>query len=60
MKPLKTKVNITLDNDLVDELRLLAEKDDRPLSQYINVALKKHVRKADDKKARIDGQENKS
>lgn len=44
MRPLKTKVNITLDHDLVDELRVLAENDDRPLSQYINVVMKKHVR----------------
>lgn len=45
MKPLKEKVSITLDEDLVKILRQLAEADDRSLSQYINKALKEHVAK---------------
>lgn len=43
MKPLKTKVSLTLDNDLLDVLKKMAENDDRSLSQYINMALKKWV-----------------
>ena len=43
MKPLKTKISITIDEDLVEKLRIEAEKDGRPLSQYINVILKKHI-----------------
>lgn len=43
MKPLKTKVSITLDTDLVDQLKKMAETDDRSFSQYINLILKKHV-----------------
>lgn len=43
MKPLKTKVSLTLDNDLLESLKKLAENDDRSLSQYINMALKKWV-----------------
>lgn len=43
MKPLKTKVSITLDSDIVEKLKELAEKDDRSFSQYINMVLKEHV-----------------
>lgn len=43
MKPLKTKVSLTLDNDLLDVLKKMAENDDRSLSQYVNMALKKWV-----------------
>lgn len=43
MKPLKTKVSITLDHDLVENLKKLAEKDDRSFSQYINLVLKEWV-----------------
>ena len=39
MKPLKTKVSITLDNDLVVSLK----DDDRSFSQYINLILKDWV-----------------
>ncbi len=40
MKPLKTKVSITLDHDLVALLKEKAEADDRSFSQYINLILK--------------------
>ena len=40
MKPLKTKVSITLDTDLIEHLKILAEADDRSFSQYINLILK--------------------
>lgn len=43
MKPLKVKVSITLDEDLVLKIRELAEEDDRSFSQYINMALKNHI-----------------
>lgn len=45
MKPLKEKISITIDGDLLEELRMLAEKDDRSLSQYINIILKSYVNK---------------
>ena len=47
MKPLKTKVSITLDADLVESIRALAEADDRSFSQYINLVLKEWVKQAD-------------
>ena len=39
MKPLKNKVSITLDEDLVERIKQLAENDDRSFSQYINLVL---------------------
>ncbi len=43
MKPLKKKISITLDEDLIEKLKILAEDCDRSLSQYINLALKEHL-----------------
>lgn len=43
MKPLKEKVCITLDDDIVREIKRLAEEDDRSFSQYINLILRKHI-----------------
>ena len=43
MKPLKEKISITIDGDLLEKLREQAELDDRSLSQYINLILKKHM-----------------
>lgn len=43
MKPLKEKISITVDSDLLAVIRELAEDDDRSLSQYINIVLKKHI-----------------
>ncbi len=43
MKPLKEKVSITLDSDLLEKLRQKADYDCRPLSQYINLLLKKYL-----------------
>lgn len=46
MKPLKAKISITLDSDILDILKTLAEEDDRSLSQYINLIVKEHVKTA--------------
>lgn len=43
MKPLKTKVSITLDEDIVEKLKEQAEEDDRSFSQYVNMILKNWV-----------------
>ncbi len=43
MKPLKEKVSITLDSDLLEKLREKADYDCRPLSQYINLLLRKYL-----------------
>lgn len=46
MKPLKEKISITIDSDILELAREEAEKDDRSLSQYINLALKEYIKKA--------------
>ena len=48
MKPLKEKVSITLDNNIVEEIKLLAEEDDRSFSQYINMILKTYLKNIKD------------
>ena len=42
-KPYKQKVSISLDEDVINKIRELAEEDDRNFSQYINSILKKHI-----------------
>lgn len=49
-KPLKSKVSITLDDNVIERIKELAEKDDRSFSQYINMVLKKHISSKKDTK----------
>ena len=44
MKPLKEKISITIDSDLLEKIKTMAENDDRSLSQYINIVLKEHLK----------------
>lgn len=46
MKPLKEKVSITLDSDVIKEIKDMAEKDDRSFSQFINKILKDYISKS--------------
>lgn len=50
VKPLKEKISITIDEDILKKLKYLAECDDRSLSQYINLALKEHIRKEEERR----------
>ena len=45
MKPLKQAISLTLDNNVVQELRILAVESDRSVSSYINIILKEHLLK---------------
>ena len=47
MKPLKEKVSITLDENIVERIKELAEDDNRSFSQYINMVLKEWIKKVD-------------
>ncbi len=47
MRSLKQKVSITLDGDLIERLRILAEEQDRSFSQFINMALKEYLKRLD-------------
>ena len=48
MKPLKEKISITIDADLLEKLKIYAEDDDRSLSQYINMVLMEHIKNLND------------
>ena len=50
MKPLKDKISITIDSDLLEKVRIEAENDDRSLSQYINLILKEHIKRIEETK----------
>lgn len=45
MKPLKIKVSLTIDSDILEMMKDLADEDDRSLSQYVNLVLKEWVAK---------------
>lgn len=47
MKPLKTKISITLDDPILLRIQELAEYEDRSVSSYINLVLKKHFDQLD-------------
>ena len=49
MKPMKSKVSITFDEDIIIKIKELAENDDRSFSQYINMVLKEHIVKIEKK-----------
>ena len=40
---------MTLDEDIVERLKALAEYDDRSLSQYVNLILRDYLKKLDNK-----------
>lgn len=45
MKSKKEKVSMTIDSDLLQELRFYAQMDDRSLSQYVNRILRRYMEK---------------
>ena len=49
MQPLKERICIKIDSDLLEKLREKADEDCRPLSQYINLVLRKHVEQEEKK-----------
>ena len=51
-KPLKVKVSITLDSNLVEKIKEMADEDDRNFSQYINYVLKDWIKRQPDKEAK--------
>jgi predicted DNA binding CopG/RHH family protein len=48
-KAKKDKVSITLDSDTIETIKSYAEYDDRSFSQYINMVLKSHIRRKENK-----------
>lgn len=49
MKPLKKKVSITLDEDIIEKIKVLSEDCDRSFSQFINLVLKNYLNNRSDK-----------
>ena len=49
MKPLKKNVSISLDPDVIERVKELAEESDRSFSQYINLLLRKHIANIENK-----------
>ena len=47
VRPLKEKISITIDTDILQKIKEKAEYDDRSLSQYINIVLKQHLKDID-------------
>lgn len=43
-KPYKVKVSVSLDEDVIEKCKCLAEDDDRSFSQYINLVLRKWLK----------------
>ena len=44
MKPIKVRVSLSLDGEIVEKLRMVAEEDDRALSSCINLILRDYLR----------------
>ena len=44
-KAYKIKVSVSLDEDIIEAIKDLAEQDDRNFSSYINKVLKEHIQK---------------
>ncbi len=53
MRPLKEKISITVDGDLLKKARRLAELDERSLSQFITLALKEYVAKIEEQDQKL-------
>ncbi len=50
MKPMKKTISITLDYPILDKIKSLAEYEDRSVSSYINLVLREHLEKQEEKK----------
>lgn len=46
MKPLKQKVSITLDENVIGSIKEIAEYYEYSFSNYINIVLKRHLKNA--------------
>lgn len=44
MKPLKTKISITLDEPILEKIQMLGELHDRSVSSCINVILREYLK----------------
>ncbi len=45
MKPLKERYSLSLDSDVAEAIKEMAEEDDRSFSQFVNMILKDYLQK---------------
>lgn len=45
MKPIKNKISITLDDPVLEQIKKLAEIEDRSVSSCINIILREYLEK---------------
>lgn len=50
MKPLKEKISITVDSEVIDQIRAKADYYERSLSQFINIILKDYLKNGDNRR----------
>lgn len=50
MKPLKQKVSMTLDEDVIKKIKEMSEENERSFSQYVNLVLKEHIKRIENGK----------
>lgn len=50
MKPLKEKISITVDGEVLKQIRHKADYYERSLSQFINIILKDYLKNGDSRK----------
>lgn len=48
MKPLKERYSLSLDSDVAEAIKKLAENDDRSFSQFVNMILKDYLQRESD------------
>ncbi len=48
MKPLKEKISLTIDDPVLQAIKVLAEENDRSVSSYINLVLRKHLKELEE------------
>ena len=51
---MKQRITLTLEREVIRQIRALAKENERSISQYINRALKKHVKTKDNDGERIE------
>lgn len=44
MRPLKQQVSITLDEDVIEKIKYIAESYDHSFSKFINIILKRYLK----------------
>lgn len=49
MKPKKKTISISLDYPVLEEIKALAEYEDRSVSSYINLVLREHLEQLENK-----------